>query len=97
MVVATSAATSTICVGVLEGRDLRGLRVVVDAANGAASHLAGDVFVRAGAQVVVINASPDGRNINAALRSDRPGRAAGGGRPPSAPTRASPSTVTPTV
>ena len=50
--------------GVLEGRDLAGMRVVVDAANGAASHLVADVFVRTGAQVVVINDRPDGRNIN---------------------------------
>jgi len=48
----------------LEGRDLAGMRVVVDAANGAASHLAADVFTRTGAQVVVINDQPDGRNIN---------------------------------
>lgn len=49
---------------VLEGRDLTGLRVVVDAANGAASHLVADVFGRTGAQVVVIHATPDGTNIN---------------------------------
>ena len=48
----------------LEGRDLAGMRVVVDAANGAASHLAADVFTRTGAHVVVINDRPDGRNIN---------------------------------
>ena len=48
----------------LEGRELTGMRVVVDAANGAASHLAADVFTRTGAQVVVINDQPDGRNIN---------------------------------
>ncbi|MAT05980.1 MAG: phosphoglucosamine mutase [Acidimicrobiaceae bacterium] len=48
----------------LAGRDLAGMRVVVDAANGAASHLAADVFLRTGAQVVVINDRPDGRNIN---------------------------------
>ncbi|HZB42656.1 MAG TPA: phosphoglucosamine mutase [Ilumatobacter sp.] len=59
-------------VGVLEGRDLRGLRVVVDTANGAASHIAGDVFGRAGAQVVVINASPNGRNINAGCGATDP-------------------------
>jgi len=58
--------------GVLEGRDLGGLRVVIDAANGAASHIAGDVFGRAGAQVVVINASPDGRNINAGCGATDP-------------------------
>jgi phosphoglucosamine mutase len=50
--------------GVLEGRDLTGMRVVVDAANGAASHLAAEVFTRTGAQVVVINDRPDGTNIN---------------------------------
>ena len=47
-----------------EGRDLAGMRIVVDAANGAASHLAADVFARTRAQVVVINDRPDGRNIN---------------------------------
>jgi len=49
---------------VLEGRRLDGLRVVVDAANGAASHLVAEVFGRTGAQVVVINAQPNGTNIN---------------------------------
>ena len=58
---------------ILGGRDLRGLRVVVDAANGAASHVAGHVFSRSGAQVVVINASPDGRNINAGCGATSPG------------------------
>ena len=57
---------------VLEGRDLTGLRVVVDAANGAASHLVADVFQRTGAQVVVINASPDGININAGCGATDP-------------------------
>jgi phosphoglucosamine mutase len=51
--------------GALEGRMLDGLRVVVDAANGAASHVATEVFTRAGAQVVAVNVTPDGRNINA--------------------------------
>ena len=50
---------------VLEGRHLVGLRVVVDAANGAASHLVAETFQRTGAQVVVINAEPNGTNINA--------------------------------
>lgn len=49
---------------VLDGRDLDGLRVVVDAANGAASHLVADVFGSTGAQVVVVNDRPDGTNIN---------------------------------
>lgn len=53
-------------------RDLRGLEVVVDAANGAASELAGPVFARLGADVTVINASPDGRNINDGCGSTAP-------------------------
>jgi phosphoglucosamine mutase len=58
--------------GVLEGRDLRGLRVVIDAANGAASHVVAEVFERTGAGVVVINAAPDGRNINAECGATHP-------------------------
>jgi phosphoglucosamine mutase len=49
---------------VLDGRRLDNLRLVVDAANGAASQLVGPVFRGAGADVVVIHAAPDGRNIN---------------------------------
>ncbi|SDF66955.1 phosphoglucosamine mutase [Lentzea fradiae] len=43
---------------------LDGLKVVVDCANGAASVAAPDAYRRAGAEVVAINASPDGLNIN---------------------------------
>jgi phosphoglucosamine mutase len=43
---------------------LAGLRVVVDCANGAASHLAPDLFRRLGAEVTAIHCAPDGRNIN---------------------------------
>ncbi|MGI8879519.1 MAG: phosphoglucosamine mutase [Jatrophihabitans sp.] len=43
---------------------LAGLRVVVDCANGAASQLAPEVYRRAGAEVTVIGADPDGLNIN---------------------------------
>jgi phosphoglucosamine mutase len=50
----------------LEGvTDLKGLRVVVDAANGAAYRLAPEAYRRAGANVEAINATPDGVNINA--------------------------------
>jgi phosphoglucosamine mutase len=42
---------------------LDGLTVVVDCANGAASPVV-DVYRRAGASTIVINASPDGNNIN---------------------------------
>ena len=43
---------------------LNGIKVVVDCAHGAASHVAPDVYRRAGAEVVVIGAEPDGTNIN---------------------------------
>jgi phosphoglucosamine mutase len=49
----------------LEGRDLSGVHLVVDAANGASSALVRSCFERLGAQVEVINDHPDGRNINA--------------------------------
>ncbi|HEX7746875.1 MAG TPA: phosphoglucosamine mutase, partial [Micromonosporaceae bacterium] len=43
---------------------LDGLRVVVDCANGAASDVAPAVYREAGAEVIAINAEPDGLNIN---------------------------------
>jgi phosphoglucosamine mutase len=44
--------------------DLKGLKVVVDCANGAAYHVAPHVFHELGADVVSISAKPDGFNIN---------------------------------
>ena len=44
--------------------DLRGLKLVVDCANGAAYHIAPHVFHELGAEVVAIGVSPDGLNIN---------------------------------
>jgi phosphoglucosamine mutase len=43
---------------------LNDLSIVIDCANGAASHLAPTLFRELGAKLEVINASPDGRNIN---------------------------------
>jgi phosphoglucosamine mutase len=43
---------------------LDGLKLVLDCGNGAASHLAPDLFRRAGAEVIAINNKPDGKNIN---------------------------------
>jgi phosphoglucosamine mutase len=43
---------------------LSGMRLVLDCGNGAASYLAPELFRRAGAHVTVLNAQPDGRNIN---------------------------------
>lgn len=48
----------------LEGRRLDGLRVVLDTANGAAHAIGPMVLRAAGADVIVIADSPDGRNIN---------------------------------
>jgi phosphoglucosamine mutase len=77
------------------GRDLVGLRIVVDAANGAASHLAAEVFGRTGAQVVVINDRPNGTNINAGCGATEP-EGLRRSSPPSGRTSGSRSTVTPT-
>ncbi len=44
--------------------DLRGLRIVVDCANGAAYHIAPPVLHELGADVVAIGNEPDGLNIN---------------------------------
>jgi phosphoglucosamine mutase len=44
--------------------DLRGLKIVVDCANGAAYHIAPHVFHELGADVVAIGINPDGFNIN---------------------------------
>lgn len=44
---------------------LSGRRVVLDAGHGAAYRIAPEVFRKCGAEVIVINDAPDGRNINA--------------------------------
>ena len=44
--------------------DLANLKMMIDCANGAASAIAPEVFRSLGADVVAINDSPDGRNIN---------------------------------
>lgn len=44
--------------------DLRGLKIVVDCAHGAAYHIAPDVFHELGAEVVAIGDKPNGLNIN---------------------------------
>ncbi|MBU4213658.1 MAG: phosphoglucosamine mutase [Actinobacteria bacterium] len=51
---------------------LAGLRIAVDCANGAASEVGPQALREAGADVVVINASPDGRNINEKCGSTHP-------------------------
>ena len=51
---------------------LKGLKIVVDAAHGAAYHVAPDVFHELGAEVVAIGCSPDGLNINAGFGATSP-------------------------
>ncbi len=46
------------------GSHLDGLTIVVDCANGAASHIGPQAYAAAGAQVIPIHAEPDGLNIN---------------------------------
>ncbi|MCQ8896793.1 phosphoglucosamine mutase [Limnobacter humi] len=54
------------------GLDLRGLKVVVDCANGAAYHIAPAVFRELGAEVVVMADQPNGLNINDGVGATHP-------------------------
>ena len=56
----------------IEGRRLDGLRVVIDAANGAASGLAEAILTDLGAEVTAIHQDPDGTNINDGCGSTHP-------------------------
>ncbi len=51
---------------------LKGLKIVVDAANGAAYHIAPKVFHELGAEVIAIGCSPDGLNINHKVGATHP-------------------------
>ncbi|HEY6087055.1 MAG TPA: phosphoglucosamine mutase, partial [Burkholderiaceae bacterium] len=51
---------------------LKGMKLVVDAAHGAAYHVAPDVFHELGADIVKIGCSPDGTNINAGVGATSP-------------------------
>ena len=51
---------------------LKGLKIVVDAAHGAAYHVAPEVFHELGAEVIAIGCSPDGININAGFGATSP-------------------------
>jgi phosphoglucosamine mutase len=52
--------------------DLRGLKIVVDCAHGAAYHIAPHVFHELGAEVISIGNKPDGFNINAGFGATAP-------------------------
>ena len=51
---------------------LRGMKIVIDAAHGAAYLVAPDVFHELGASVVTIGCKPDGMNINAGVGATAP-------------------------
>lgn len=52
--------------------DFRGMRIVIDCANGATYHIAPHVFSEVGAEVVTIGAEPDGLNINDECGATKP-------------------------
>ncbi len=54
------------------GLSLRGFKIVVDAANGAAYRCAAETLSTLGAEVIAIGCEPDGLNINAGFGSTHP-------------------------
>lgn len=52
--------------------DFKGMRIVIDCANGATYHIAPHVFSEVGAEVVTIGADPDGLNINDECGATKP-------------------------
>ncbi|MDD1621575.1 MAG: phosphoglucosamine mutase [Methylococcaceae bacterium] len=52
--------------------DFKGMRIVIDCANGATYHIAPHVFSEVGAEVVTIAAEPDGLNINDECGATKP-------------------------
>ncbi len=54
------------------GDNLRGMRIAIDCANGSASAIAPDLFRELGAEVTVLFAEPDGKNINEGCGSTYP-------------------------
>ncbi len=48
----------------IKNRSLKGYKIVLDCANGAAYKVAPLIFQELGAEVIIINATPDGLNIN---------------------------------
>lgn len=51
---------------------LKGMKIVVDAAHGAAYHIAPKVFHELGAEVIAIGCQPDGLNINQGVGATHP-------------------------
>ena len=75
--------------------DFSSLHIVLDCANGAASHVAHEIFESTGARITTIHDDPNGRNINVRQRLDAYRRARGQASRNCTPTSVSPSTATP--
>ena len=56
----------------MPGANLAGMKIVLDCANGAACKLGPELFRSLDAEVVALNVTPDGRNINAGCGSLHP-------------------------
>ncbi|MCS5710484.1 phosphoglucosamine mutase [Candidatus Berkiella aquae] len=56
----------------LKKYDLKGIKLVLDCANGATYHIAPHIFTELGAKVITINHQPDGFNINEECGSTAP-------------------------
>lgn len=54
------------------GLDFKGLKILLDCANGATYHVAPPVFSEIGAEVITLSCDPDGLNINADCGSTKP-------------------------
>lgn len=52
--------------------DFQDIKIIIDAANGSAYRIAKDVFLELGAEVIVINDTPNGKNINVKCGSTHP-------------------------
>lgn len=52
--------------------DFSGIKIILDAANGSAYRVAKEVFLSLGAEIVVINDAPNGKNINVKCGSTHP-------------------------
>lgn len=59
-----------------DGLNLRGLKVVIDCANGAAHRVAPEVLYEMGAEVIPLGTQPTGKNINDGCGSTKPQAAA---------------------
>ncbi len=69
---AVEAYCSSLIASLDDPNPLHGLKVALDAGNGAASAFARDLFEQLGARVSLVHAEPDGRNINDRCGSTNP-------------------------